>query len=83
VCIESNGRVLDKSAFLKQTAAGPGVAGYTLDDARIRIFGDVALIHGFGTFTRLDGSTGQSRYTDVYARQGGDWKAVSAQVTHA
>ena len=83
VCIESNGSVLDKPQFLHQTAEGPGVAGYNLDDARIRIFGDVALIHGFGTLTRLDGTTGQSRYTDVYAKTNGNWKAISAQITHA
>ena len=59
------------------------IAAYNLDDARIRIFGDVALVHGFGTFTRLDGTTGQSRYTDVYAKANGNWKAISAQITHA
>src|SRR6187200_387345 len=64
VCIESNGSVLDKSQFLRQTAAGPGVRSYVLDDARVRLYGDVALVHGFGTFTRLDGTIGQSRYTE-------------------
>jgi hypothetical protein len=83
VCIESNGAVLDKSAFLAQTAKGPGVRSYSLDDARVRIFGDVALIHGFGTFIRLDGTSGQSRYTDVYAKTDGEWKTISAQITHA
>jgi ketosteroid isomerase-like protein len=83
VCIESNGTLLDKAQFLQQTAAGPGVQSYQLEEARIRIFGDVALVHGKGTFTRLDGTTGTSRYTDVYARVDGDWKAVSAQITHA
>ncbi len=83
VCIESDGSVLDKSQFLRQTAAGPGVQSYQLEDARIRIYGDVALVHGFGTFTRLDGTIGKSRYTDVYAKTDGGWKAISAQITHA
>ncbi len=83
ICIESNGSMLDKSQFLRQTAEGPGVRSYELEEARIRIFGDVALVHGKGTFTRLDGTTGTSRYTDVYARVDGLWKAVSAQITHA
>jgi ketosteroid isomerase-like protein len=83
VCIESNGAVLDKAQFLRQTAAGPGVQSYQLDDARVRLYDDVALVHGFGTFTRLDGTTGQSRYTDVYANVDGTWKAISAQITHA
>jgi ketosteroid isomerase-like protein len=83
VCIESNGAMLDKPAFLRQTAAGPGVRSYDLEEARIRLFGDMALVHGKGTFTRRDGTTGTSRYTDVYARIDGAWKAVSAQITHA
>lgn len=83
VCIESDGSVLDKAQFLRQTAAGPGVRSYQLDDARIRLFGDVALVHGLGSFVRLDGTTGISRYTDVYARDNGSWKAISAQITHA
>jgi ketosteroid isomerase-like protein len=83
VCIESNGAKLDKARFLAQTAEGPGVQSYQLDEAEIRIFGDVALVHGKGTFVRLDGSKGQSRYTDVYARLGDDWKTISAQITHS
>jgi hypothetical protein len=43
----------------------------------------VALVHGKGTFTRRDGTTGTSHYTDVYARVEGAWKAVPAQITHA
>jgi ketosteroid isomerase-like protein len=83
VCIESNGSKLDKATFLAQTAEGPGVQSYHLDEAQIRIFGDVALVHGKGTFVRLDGSKGQSRYTDVYAKFTGGWKTVSAQITHS
>lgn len=83
LCTESNGAILDKPAFLKQTAAGPGVQSYTLDDANIRIFGDTALVHGKGSFVRMDGSKGQSRYTDVYVRYPDGWKAVSAQITHS
>src|SRR5688572_31038885 len=83
ICIESNGALLDKAQFLRQTAEGPGVRSYQLQEARIRIYGDVALVHGKGIFTRLDGTTGTSRYTDVYARVDGAWKAVSAQITHA
>ena len=83
VCIESNGSLLDKTQFLRQTAEGPGVLSYELEEARIRVVGDVALVHGKGTFRRLDGTTGTSRYTDVYARVDGAWQAVSAQFTHA
>jgi hypothetical protein len=83
LCIESDGSVLDKAQFLRKAADGPDVAGYRLAQVWIRIYGDVALIHATGVFTRRDGTTGTSRYTDVYARTNGVWKAISAQITRA
>lgn len=83
VCVEADGSVLDKARFLRQAAAGPDVAAYRLAQVRIRCFGDVALIHATGVFTRRDGTTGTSRYTDAYAKTGGTWKAISAQITRA
>jgi ketosteroid isomerase-like protein len=81
LCIESDGSVLDKAQFLHKTAAGPDVASYRLEQVRIRMFGDVALVHGKGLFQRSDKTTGTSRYTDVYLRAGGQWKAIAAQIT--
>ncbi len=81
VCIESDGSILDKDAFLRSASRGPDVATYRLEDVRIRMFGDVALVHATGRFTRRDGSAGTSRYTDVYALRNGTWRAVSAQIT--
>lgn len=81
VCIESDGSVLDKTQFLRKTASGPDVAAYRLEQVQIRIFGDVALVHGKGLFERRDATTGTSRYTDVYHRTGSEWKAISAQIT--
>jgi len=83
VVIESDGTVLQKPAFLEQTARGPDVAEYNLDQVNIRFYGDVALVQATGLFTRKDGAKGLSRYTDIYSRQNGDWKCVSAQITRA
>ena len=80
-CIESDGTVLDKEQFLANTAKGPDVAEYKLQDVNIRIYGIVALVQATGLFTRKDGSKGLSRYTDVYAKTGEVWRAVSAQIT--
>lgn len=71
VCIESDGSVLDKARFLRQTANGPDVADCSLTQVRLRICGDVALIHATGVFTRRDGTPGTSRYTDVYTKTAG------------
>ena len=44
-------------------------------------FGDVAIIHGRTTYTTAEGRVAQGRYTDVWAKRGGKWLAVSAHVT--
>lgn len=79
--IDSDGAELDKAAFLIQTAKGPDVAAYKLDKVNVRFYGDVALVQATGIFTRKDGATGTSRYTDIYVRDGKDWRVVSAQIT--
>jgi ketosteroid isomerase-like protein len=81
VCIDSDGSVLDKDAFLRLTAKGSDLAEYRLDDVNLRIYGDVALVRANGSWKTKTGVPGVSRYIDVYVRSGGQWKAVSAQIT--
>lgn len=81
VCIESDGSVLFKDAFLRMTAKGSDLAEYRLDYVGVRFYSDVALVRASGSWITLDGVAGISRYIDVYARAGGEWKVVSAQVT--
>jgi ketosteroid isomerase-like protein len=81
VCIESDGSVLDKASFLRMTAEGSDLADYHLDDVDVRFYGDVALVRATGSWRAKDGTPGLSRYIDVYARTGDEWKAVSAQIT--
>ena len=81
VCIVSDGSTLDRDQFLVDAAKGPGVKSYTLHDVRVRTYGTVALVQARGEYTRPDGTTGTSRYTDVWALTDGKWKTVSAQIT--
>ena len=81
LCTESDGSILGREEFLRDAGHGPDVATYTLTDVRVRIYGNVGLVHATGVFTRRDGSTGTSRYTDVWAMMDGRWKTVSAQIT--
>lgn len=81
VCIESDGSVLDKAAFLRQTAQGSDLVEYRLDRVDIRLYGEVGLVRVTGSWTAKDGIPGVSRYVDVYARSGDEWKVVSAQIT--
>ena len=81
VCIDSDGSVLDKPAFLTKTARGSELAEYRLDEVDVRFYGYVALVRATGVWKAKNGSPGVSRYVDIYARTGEAWKAVSAQIT--
>jgi ketosteroid isomerase-like protein len=81
VCIEFDGSVLDKPAFLRRTAAGSNIAEYRLEGVDVRQYGDVALVRAMGVWRAKDGTPGVSRYTDVYVRTRNDWRVVSAQIT--
>jgi hypothetical protein len=81
VCIESDGNILDKAAFLRSTARGSDVSSYRLDEVDVRLYGDVGLVRATGSWEKKDGVRGLSRYIDVYVRFGHEWKVVSAQIT--
>ena len=81
-CSHPDGTLVDRAAFLKQTAKPVTIANLTAEDVLIRMIGDdVAIIHARTAFTKPDGSAGGGRYTDVWAKQNGCWLAVSAHVT--
>lgn len=81
-CSHPDGTLVDRAAFLQQTAKPVTIANLTAEDVLIRMIGDdCAIIHARTAFTRPDGSAGGGRYTDVWAKQNGRWLAVSAHVT--
>ena len=81
MCSNPDGSLIDRAAFLKQTAMPVAISNLEARDVVVRIMGDVAIIHARTTYTRPDGQEGAGRYTDVWARRGGRWLAVSAHVT--
>ncbi len=81
LCTNPDGSVVNKFQFLRQTAIPVSFANFDVDDVRIRVLGDVALIHGRTRFTMKDGRCGRGQYTDVWAKRQGRWLAVSAHVT--
>ena len=81
VCSNPDGSLVDRAAFLRQTAVPVAISNLEARDVVIRIMGDVAIIHARTTYTRPDGQEGAGRYTDVWARRVGRWLAVSAHVT--
>jgi ketosteroid isomerase-like protein len=81
LCSMPNGSLLDKSAFLLQTAAPRTLERLDAVDVRIRVEGSVAIIHAATAYTTLAGHEGRGRYTDIWARRNGQWLAIAAHVT--
>jgi len=80
-CSNPDGSLVDRAAFLKQTAVPVKISNLRAHDVDVRLMGDFAIIHARTTYTGADGRPGAGRYTDVWARRGGRWLAVSAHVT--
>jgi ketosteroid isomerase-like protein len=80
-CSNPDGSLVDRSGFLAQTARPVTISNLAAHDVEIRVFGDMAIIHARTSYTMADGRLGAGRYTDVWARQNGQWLAVSAHVT--
>jgi ketosteroid isomerase-like protein len=81
LCSNPDGSLVDKKQFLAQTARPVTISGLTAEDVKVRILGDVAIIHARTSYTTADGEQRNGRYTDVWARRDGRWLAVSAHVT--
>ncbi len=81
LCSNPDGSLVDRAAFLAQTARPVTISNLEARDVVVRIMGDVAIIHARTTYTLPDGRAGLGRYTDVWARRQGRWLAVSAHVT--
>jgi ketosteroid isomerase-like protein len=76
-----NGSLADRAGFLAQIARPAMVSDLQAHDVRIRLMGDIAIIHARTTYKKADGGSGAGRYTDVWARRQGQWLCVSAHVT--
>ena len=80
-CSNPDGSLVDRAGFLAQTARPVTISGLAAHDVEIRLFGDIAIIHARTSYTLPDGGEGRGRYTDVWARQNGEWRCISAHVT--
>jgi ketosteroid isomerase-like protein len=55
LCSNPDGSLIDRAAFLKQTAVPVAISNLEARDVVVRIMGDVAIIHARTTYTRPDG----------------------------
>ncbi len=79
-CTNPDKSLVDRAAFLRQTAMPVKIRNLQAEDVKIRILGDFAIIHARTSYTTPDGEQAHGRYTDCWARQNGKWLAVSAHV---
>ena len=83
LCSNPDGSLIDRAAFLTQTAVPVAISNLEARDVVVRIMGDVAIIHARTTYTRPDGKEGAGRYTDDWQYRDGRWQCVSAHVSRA
>ena len=81
LCSNPDGSLVDKNQFLAQTARPVTISSLTAPEVKVRILGDVAIIHARTSYTTPDGEQRNGRYTEVWALRDGKWLAVSAHVT--
>ena len=75
-----DGSLVDKAGFLKQIAPKARISNLACHDVSVRVMGDFAIIHARTSYTLPDGKAGNGRYTDIWAKRGGRWLCVAAQV---
>ena len=73
--------LVERAGFLAQVAKPSAAKNIQCEDVRIRMLGEVALIHARTTYIKPDGQPGAGRYTDVWARPNGRWVCVAANVS--
>jgi ketosteroid isomerase-like protein len=79
-CTNPDKTLVDRAAFLKQTAIPVKISNLRAEDVKIRVLGDFAIIHAATSYTTPEGQQASGRFTDCWARQNGRWLAVSAHV---
>ncbi len=79
------GYVQGKKQDLADLKSGePKLESSTVDDMKVRVYGNVAVVNGHytqkGTYKGKDIS-GEGRFTDVFVKRSGRWQCVSTQGT--
>jgi len=76
---QTPGVTRNRAEFLEFIAKPRPFKDLAVHDVKIRILGDVALIHGRATYTMLaDRKDQEALYTDTYQKRDGTWVCVSA-----
>jgi ketosteroid isomerase-like protein len=76
-----DGSIVDRAGFLAQIAKPVAIKDLHPVDVRIRLLGEMAIIHARTSYTKRDGQPAFGRYTDIWQRRGNRWLCVAAHVT--
>ena len=68
------------AAFARPTFA-MNFRSFPVEQVNIRRFGELALIEADNPYELKDGRTGTARYTDIWQKQPGGWRCISAHIT--
>jgi len=85
--IGTNGKILNRSEYMQSWAHGYDktvMPEFDLEEVQVRLFDDMALIVAKTKDKRIkDGMyvTGETRYTDTYIKEKGEWRCVQVQLT--
>jgi ketosteroid isomerase-like protein len=84
VFVGPDGNMVNKADYVTSIAGDTVFTGFKIDDLKIRTYGDAAVVIGTATITAKTmgkDESGKYSFTDVFVKQGGEWKAVSGHVT--
>ena len=85
--IGTNGKLLDRNEYMQAWAHGYDktiMPEFDLEEVQVRVFDNMALIVAKTRDKKIkDGAyvTGETRYTDTYIKEKGEWKCVQVQLT--
>lgn len=82
---DPTGALITKAAADADMKAGNmKIESFKIDELKVKVFGDTAIVYGLETEKSTykgNDSSGQYRFTDVFVKQGGAWKAVATHVS--
>lgn len=77
--VNADGQTFDRAQEIAATE--PLDVAFNASDQIVDVSGDTAVLHGVNTVTRGDEVVARERFVDVFLRQDGVWRALTAQET--
>jgi ketosteroid isomerase-like protein len=80
-----NGRIVSKSADLQTMTGDIVFSEFTINDLRVRLYGNTGIVVGEGTIKARNATQdlldGKFVWTDTFVKQSAEWKVIASQIT--